>query len=145
MSFSEIERLVRKAQKVGSKVGETCCSGIQSRKFKPHIFSKCINVEQDRSPQPGLPALLLTGITKNLWPPLPYGMALISTPPSLGRPSFPIFIERATHHFSQFIHTRPHEGQGQRQTHTVWGEAALLGGHILLTVAAMAQRTPKLS
>lgn len=144
MSFSEIEGLMRNAQKVGSKVGEPCCSGIQSRKFKPHIFSKCTNVEQDRSPQPGLPALLLTGITKSLWPLLPYGMPLISTAPSLGAPSFPIFSERAKPPLLS-VHTRPHEGQGQRQTDRVWGEAALLGGHVLLTVAAMAQRTPKLS
>lgn len=116
MSFSEIERLMRNAQKVGSKVGETCCSGIQSRKFKPHIFSKCINVEQDRSPQPGLPALLLTGITKSLWPLLPHGMPLISTAPSLGTPSFPIFIERANHHFSQFIPGRTKARAKGRQT-----------------------------
>lgn len=142
MSFSEIERLMRNAQKVGSKVGETCCSAIQSRKFKPHVFSKCINVEQDRSPQPGLPALLLTGITKSLWPLLPYGMPLISTAPNLGTPSFPIFIERANHHFSQFIPGRMEARAKGRQS---VGTGCSPGRARLLTVAAMAQKIPKLS
>lgn len=40
--YDDTERLMRNIQKVGRKSWKTCCTRIQSRKFKPHIFGKCI-------------------------------------------------------------------------------------------------------